>query len=220
MIATSNLTSPRMVHTIQVISISQLCTRREVTTRLVQYIHLRQGGVAVSVGQFVQRGQLVGYSGNSGYSCGAHLHFHVNRTYGGPRIWVAFEDTGNAVPLAGRYHLSGNYIGSLLQQEDMYANPLDVQPDGMVQFRLNTEPTSNEVKLWAFDYLAEVEDFRVAESEVGLQDAAWMPYTNTISWSGSTIFVEYQTTVTTEFRPCIQAHVHQLLMILLANFER
>lgn len=41
------------------------------------YLHLNTNGVPVSVGQHVEQGDLVGYSGQTGYSCGAHLHFQV-----------------------------------------------------------------------------------------------------------------------------------------------
>jgi len=44
---------------------------------LATYNHLMKNGVAVNVGDIVQRGSLVGYSGNTGYSSGPHLHFAV-----------------------------------------------------------------------------------------------------------------------------------------------
>jgi murein DD-endopeptidase MepM/ murein hydrolase activator NlpD len=44
-----------------------------------EYIHLQQGGVVVNPGDSVIAGSLLGYSGNTGFSEGSHLHFHVSR---------------------------------------------------------------------------------------------------------------------------------------------
>ncbi|MBI3632445.1 MAG: M23 family metallopeptidase [Candidatus Vogelbacteria bacterium] len=41
------------------------------------YEHLKCGGSLVVVGQTVECGQLIGYSGNTGYSVGPHLDFEV-----------------------------------------------------------------------------------------------------------------------------------------------
>jgi len=41
------------------------------------YEHLRYKGAVVKVGDKVRKGQLIGYSGNTGYSFGPHLHFEV-----------------------------------------------------------------------------------------------------------------------------------------------
>jgi len=40
-----------------------------------QYLHF--SSVTVSAGQHVRRGDLLGYSGTTGWACGAHLHFKV-----------------------------------------------------------------------------------------------------------------------------------------------
>lgn len=49
------------------------------------YGHLKHNGVVVSVGDTVQQGQLIAYSGNTGYSALPHLHFSVfrNKASGG-----------------------------------------------------------------------------------------------------------------------------------------
>lgn len=46
---------------------------------IANYLHLMQGGVAVADGERVAAGKLLGYSGNTGYSAGPHLHFAVTR---------------------------------------------------------------------------------------------------------------------------------------------
>lgn len=41
------------------------------------YWHLQKDGVGVNVGDSVTKGQLIGYSGNTGYTAFPHLHFQV-----------------------------------------------------------------------------------------------------------------------------------------------
>ncbi len=45
-----------------------------------QYLHFVK--VVVKAGDQVKRGQLIGYSGKTGWACGSHLHFKLARTEG------------------------------------------------------------------------------------------------------------------------------------------
>jgi len=50
------------------------------------YVHLQQASDLVGVDDWVEQGDIIGYSGNSGYSSEPHLHFHV-------LALAAFNDT-------------------------------------------------------------------------------------------------------------------------------
>jgi murein DD-endopeptidase MepM/ murein hydrolase activator NlpD len=66
------------------------------------YGHLRPG-IGVRVGQRVETGTLLGYSGNTGYTDGPHLHFEVwVRSRKGDRetVPVRFRVDGRSVELA------------------------------------------------------------------------------------------------------------------------
>ncbi len=57
---------------------------------LAQYWHFRKDGVLVAVGDSVKAGQLVGYSGNTGYSAFPHLHLQFVDA-GGRQILARFR---------------------------------------------------------------------------------------------------------------------------------
>lgn len=81
------------------------------------YWHLRYLGSVVSVGQFVQHGQHIGYSGNTGFSCGPHLHFQIEQyapgqfaTQSQPTIFADHNHPDDhGVPPTGRVVRARNY---------------------------------------------------------------------------------------------------------------
>ena len=50
---------------------------------LATYAHLKKNGVLVKVGEHVKRGELIGYSGKTGFARGPHLHFIVYKAKDG-----------------------------------------------------------------------------------------------------------------------------------------
>lgn len=81
------------------------------------YLHL--SSVAVATGTSVSRGDLVGYSGQTGWSCGPHLHFQIqlSPSNGGgtgfynPSIHDVFYDVGSAFdPVPGTLVTSQNGV--------------------------------------------------------------------------------------------------------------
>ncbi|OJJ23518.1 hypothetical protein BKI52_03910 [marine bacterium AO1-C] len=45
-----------------------------------QYAHLKHQGAVAQKGDWVKAGDIIGYSGNTGFSTCPHLHFHVYET--------------------------------------------------------------------------------------------------------------------------------------------
>ncbi len=69
---------------------------------IAEYFHLNPGGVAVRVGQVVQAGDLLGYSGHTGFADGPHLHFMVFRAVNGHHresFPTRFEVDGESEPV-------------------------------------------------------------------------------------------------------------------------
>ena len=73
------------------------------------YLHLRHNGVVVTPGQTIAGGQLIGYSGNTGFSDTPHLHFMVSAPQrNSDRVSVPFQFLTSGgrgvVPQKGEYY--------------------------------------------------------------------------------------------------------------------
>jgi murein DD-endopeptidase MepM/ murein hydrolase activator NlpD len=80
------------------------------------YFHLLEGGVRVAAGQQVVRGQLLGLSGNTGFSNAPHLHFEVRSPIDGQHF--------RTFPV--RFHTEGgDPAGEPLLEGSAYSAPGD-----------------------------------------------------------------------------------------------
>jgi len=89
---------------------------------VASYWHLPQDGACVKIGDVVERGDLIGLSGNTGISLAPHLHFSVRAPRGQPgagrfgtstdgSMEVPFADVpGDGVPVLFGGYTSGNAV--------------------------------------------------------------------------------------------------------------
>lgn len=158
------------------------------------YVHLQAWSVPVVVGDYVKSGQVIGRSGQTGYSCGAHLHIHRHPYNSSWSIATSFLDvaTNGGVPQGGYWYTSGNYR-QLLGDPAPEPGPLsDTEPPvGSVRFRMTGLPTYT-VHLQAFDYGANQIQVRLAASAEDLPGAAWQPLAEYMDWTQPGVWVQFK----------------------------
>ncbi len=88
---------------------------------IARYLHLKQGGVHVAVGDRVAAGDLIGFSGNTGYSQKPHLHFDVIRVDANLE-WQTVDVRFAAQPHAGLQPESGQILNGGARQYGLANN--------------------------------------------------------------------------------------------------
>ena len=73
-----------------------------------EYAHIKYHGSFVKKGQKVKKGQLIGLSGNTGYSSEPHLHFHVARLDDSSNGWKTLQ-----IKFSAKVKIRRNYFNIL-----------------------------------------------------------------------------------------------------------
>jgi hypothetical protein len=112
------------------------------------YVHLRYRGAEVEVGDEIDAGQLIGYSGNTGVSSGPHLHFDVRLPQANGRMqsipFLFRGADGNAVqPREGEFYYASHpggepferVFGSDLTNADFTRHRASIAQTNRIEFR-------------------------------------------------------------------------------------
>jgi murein DD-endopeptidase MepM/ murein hydrolase activator NlpD len=159
------------------------------------YVHLKRNSARVAVGDYVRSGQVIAEVGNSGYVCGAHLHYYVRRA--GSNKWsvpTTFLDvkTNNGVPTGGNWYTSGNYLSIIANQALRSVTPTDTYPpEGSVSFRM-TGTSEHLLLLEAYDYESDDLQMRIASNLDDLETASWQAFATEQTWNDARAYVQYK----------------------------
>ncbi len=79
---------------------------------IAEYLHLKKNGVKVKLGQMIKAGQLIGYSGNTGWSTGPHLHLNM----------YLMDKKNQKITLPMRFELGDGNVINELKAGVLYSN--------------------------------------------------------------------------------------------------
>jgi len=74
------------------------------------YAHIRHNGAIIKEGDTVKRGDLIAYSGGTGWSTGPHLHFSC-----------FFPDTGNNKTVMTKFKIADGSLSDYLKEKEIYS---------------------------------------------------------------------------------------------------
>ncbi len=155
------------------------------------YVHLKKNGAIVKVGDKVKAGQIIGYSGNSGYSSGPHLHFDVRLTKNdGTMQSIPFKflnyDNSGVNPKEGAFYYSFHpgkpkfdmFFGINIKNED-YDNHISPVPNNN-KIELREKKIDETVLIFIRNGYKEKNEVIIDFSLINLKSSKQLPITKTI----------------------------------------
>ena len=156
-----------------------------------RYLHLRYAGCIVRPGDRVRAGQKIGYSGNTGWTSGPHLHFQVSRPVRGRLVTMPTDfllyngKKGRLTP--GRYYYGwqpggkkfGRIFGRQLKNSSFESYSKRISFTGDVKIR--TKQIDDTVILYAVNGMKKKVNIKVeASSMQNTRSTKTLPYSRFI----------------------------------------